>query len=82
MVYTAEMALCDMIYVPNFMKFGAGVQAILRFCLRNLRDCNVGIMNYAAKMDSAAMIYIPSFIKIGSGFQKLVGGGLHTHTRR
>jgi hypothetical protein len=28
--------------VPNFMKFGADVQAILRFCLRNLRGCSVG----------------------------------------
>jgi hypothetical protein len=33
-----------MIYVPGFMKIGAGVQAILRFCNRNLRDCNVGII--------------------------------------
>jgi hypothetical protein len=26
-----------------FMKIGTGVQAVLRFCLRNLRGCNVGI---------------------------------------
>jgi hypothetical protein len=25
------------------MNNGAGAQAILRFCLRNLRGCNVGI---------------------------------------
>jgi hypothetical protein len=25
------------------MKIGTGVQAILKFCLRNLRGCNVGI---------------------------------------
>jgi hypothetical protein len=27
----------------SFMKIGTGVQAILRFCLRNLTGCNVGI---------------------------------------
>jgi hypothetical protein len=27
----------------NFMMIGTGVQAILRFFLRNLRGCNVGI---------------------------------------
>jgi hypothetical protein len=33
----------DMIFIPSFMKTGAGFQAILRFCLRNLRGCNVDI---------------------------------------
>jgi hypothetical protein len=37
------MASCGMIYIPGFMKIGTGVRAILRFCLRNSRDCNVGI---------------------------------------
>jgi hypothetical protein len=32
-----------MICIPNFMKTGAGVQAILRFCFRNLRGRNVDI---------------------------------------
>jgi hypothetical protein len=32
-----------MIYIPSFMKIGAGVQAILIFCLRNLKGFNVGI---------------------------------------
>jgi hypothetical protein len=32
-----------MINIPSFMKIGIGVQAILRFCLENLRGCNVGI---------------------------------------
>jgi hypothetical protein len=41
--YEIEMASCDMIYMLSFMKFDRGVQAILRFCLRNLRVCNVGI---------------------------------------
>jgi hypothetical protein len=44
-MYTVEMASCGMIYsyLPSFMKIGIGVQAALRFCLRNLRGCNVGI---------------------------------------
>jgi uncharacterized protein YraI len=31
-----------MTYIPSFMKIGGGVQAILRFCLRNLGGCDVG----------------------------------------
>jgi hypothetical protein len=37
------MASCGMIYETSFMKIDAGVQAIIRFCFRNLRGCNVGI---------------------------------------
>jgi hypothetical protein len=37
------MALSGMIYLPSFMKLGTRVQAILRFCLRNTRGCDVGI---------------------------------------
>jgi hypothetical protein len=40
MKYAVQMAACDMIYIPSFMKNGGGVQAVLRFCLRNLRHCN------------------------------------------
>jgi hypothetical protein len=32
-----------MIYIPSFMKIGAGVQAILKFGNRHLRGCNVGV---------------------------------------
>jgi hypothetical protein len=32
-----------MIYVPSFVKIGAGIQAILRFWFSNLNDCNVSI---------------------------------------
>jgi uncharacterized protein YraI len=38
-----EMASGGMIYIPNFMKIGTGVQATLRFCLKNLRGCNVDV---------------------------------------
>jgi hypothetical protein len=38
-----EIVSCGMICVPSFIKIGTGVQAILRFCFRNLRGCNVGI---------------------------------------
>jgi hypothetical protein len=43
MKYASQMASCGTMYVPSFMKIGTGVQAILKFCLRNLRGCNVGI---------------------------------------
>jgi hypothetical protein len=43
MKYTIERASCSMIQIPSFIKIGIGLQAILRFCLRNLRGCNVGI---------------------------------------
>jgi hypothetical protein len=44
-MYAIEMASGGMIYsyVSSFKKVGTGVQAILRFCLRNLRGCNAGI---------------------------------------
>jgi hypothetical protein len=32
-----------MIYISSFMKIGTGIQAILMFCFRNLRGCDVGI---------------------------------------
>jgi hypothetical protein len=41
--YTDEMASDSMIYIPSFMKIGAGVQVLLRFYLRNLRGCNIDI---------------------------------------
>jgi hypothetical protein len=43
MKYTAEMDSSGMIYIPGFKNIGTGVQAILGFCLRNLRGCNVSI---------------------------------------
>jgi hypothetical protein len=39
------------------------------------------IFNEAVEMDSGAVIYVPNFIKIGSGVHKLIGGGIHKHTR-
>jgi uncharacterized protein YraI len=38
-----EMGSGGMICIPDFMKIGTGVQAVLRFCLRKLKGCNVGI---------------------------------------
>jgi uncharacterized protein YraI len=43
MMYAVDMASCGIIYAPSFMKIGRGVQAILRFCLNNLRGCDVGV---------------------------------------
>jgi hypothetical protein len=36
-----EMGSGGMINAQTFMKIGAGLQAILRFCPRNMRGCNV-----------------------------------------
>jgi hypothetical protein len=41
--YDVDMVLCDTIYIPSLMKNNLGVQAILRFSLRNLRGYNVDI---------------------------------------
>jgi hypothetical protein len=35
-----------MIYIPSFMKIVMGVQAILWFCLRNLKGCSAGITDW------------------------------------
>jgi hypothetical protein len=43
MKYAVEISSCGMIYVSGFMKTGKAIQAMLRFCLRNLRGFNVGI---------------------------------------
>jgi hypothetical protein len=75
MKYAIEMALCGMIYLRSFMMIGTGVLAILRFCLRNLRGCNVGIT------DGRDLRIKPSFIKIGSEMQKLLWGATHTDTQ-
>jgi hypothetical protein len=32
-----------MICIQSFMNVGTGIQAILRFCLSNLEDCNVSV---------------------------------------
>jgi hypothetical protein len=44
-IYAVEMASCDVIYIPSFMKIDTGVQAMSRFCHRNLRGCNICITN-------------------------------------
>jgi hypothetical protein len=69
------------------MNTGIGLQAILRFSVRNLTGCNVGItegvfINYAVEMGLGAMIYITSFIQIGSGIQKLIVGETQTQGER
>jgi hypothetical protein len=43
MIYALEMASCGIIYLTSFMKTTTGVQAILRFCVRNCKGCNFGI---------------------------------------
>jgi hypothetical protein len=56
------------VYIINFMKIDTSVQTILSFCLRNLRGCNIGIieggfMNYAVEMRPNAVIYSTRFHK-------------------
>jgi hypothetical protein len=43
MMYAVDMGSGGMVYIPSFMKIGTSVEAILRFCLRNLKGCNVCI---------------------------------------
>jgi hypothetical protein len=65
--YAVGMALCVLIYVPTFIKIGAVVQAILRFCLK-FETLYIGIFdgrdffNYAVETGSGAIIYVRSFI--------------------
>jgi hypothetical protein len=42
-MYAIDLCSGGMIFKQSFMKFGTGVEAILRFCLSNLNDSNVGI---------------------------------------
>jgi hypothetical protein len=50
MMYAIEMASAGMVHtciydIPSLIKINTGVQAILRFALSNLNDCNVGTTN-------------------------------------
>jgi hypothetical protein len=38
-----EMGSSGMIYLPSFIKIVTGVEGILRFCISNLKGCNIGI---------------------------------------
>jgi hypothetical protein len=49
----AEMASYGIIYFPSFINTDKGIQAILRFFLRNLKRVNVGIT------DERTMSYTP-----------------------
>jgi hypothetical protein len=33
----------DMMYIQSFMKTGRGIKVILRFCLRNKKNCNFDV---------------------------------------
>jgi hypothetical protein len=51
MIYAVQITLCVTVYIPSSVKT-TDVQAVLRFCPRNLRCSNVGItdgglINYA-----------------------------------
>jgi hypothetical protein len=76
MIYAVEMISCGMKYLLRFMKIGIGFQAILRFCLSNLRGCNAAIADQrdlcAVDIASCGMTYIPSFMKIGTSVQGIL----------
>jgi hypothetical protein len=40
---TIEIASCDVINLPSFLKIGTGIQKILRLRVRNLKGFNVDI---------------------------------------
>jgi hypothetical protein len=42
-MYAVEIGSGGIIYIRSCIKIGTGIQAILRFCLSNLKVCNVGI---------------------------------------
>jgi hypothetical protein len=81
------MVSCAVIYLIGFVMIGTGIIAISRYCLRNLKGCNVGItdgkiMKYAFVMMSAPMIYTPNFIRTGSGIHKLIGVYTYRHRQK
>jgi hypothetical protein len=59
MNYAIQMASGVVIELLSFTEIGAGVQARLRFCLRNWNSCNVGIT------------YVPSLMTIGTSVQAI-----------
>jgi hypothetical protein len=67
------------------MNIDTGVKVILRFCLRNMRGCDVGITDgrdfLITPLIWAQAIYVPIFINIGSGIPSLIGV-IHRHTHR
>jgi hypothetical protein len=44
--YVVQMGPGGMIHIPSLMRIGAVIQAILRFCFRNLIGCNFGITDW------------------------------------
>jgi hypothetical protein len=75
------------VYISTFMKIGTGVQAILRFSLRNLRGCNVGITDGRdIRITPLRWAHVPWYtyqaaINIGSGVRELIRG-INTQTAR
>jgi hypothetical protein len=70
-----DMGSGAMMYIPSLMTVGSGVQGILKFCLRNLRSCNVGIMMkgiYEVRVEMGSVYLMP----IGSGVRAILGFSL------
>jgi hypothetical protein len=81
-MYAVQLASCSTIHLLSFIKTGACVQAIFRFCLNNFNCCNSGITDrrdLAVEIGSGATLYKPSSVQSGSGIQKLLGWGGGAH---
>jgi hypothetical protein len=72
------MVSCDRLYIPNFMNFGTGGQAILMFGLINLNGCNADITEgqeiweCAVEIVSDGMTNKQSVINITRGVQAIL----------
>jgi hypothetical protein len=78
------MASGNMMYIPDLMMIGSGIQVILRFLteqFERLQCWYYRFVKYTIDVGSGDMLYMPSFIKTGSGIQKFLGRG-DTQTAR
>jgi hypothetical protein len=65
------MASGGIICIPSLTTDGSGIRVILRFCLRNLGSCNVGITDesvsrYLAEEVVARCVPLQLFIRLES----------------
>jgi hypothetical protein len=82
MKYSIKMALYGMMYIPSFMEIDPSVQGMLRFCLSNLNDCNVGIIDLVLWITPFKWVQMPwyTYQVFGSAIQKLIEGYTYRQT--
>jgi hypothetical protein len=64
-----EIASCGIICISSFMKTGIDIQAIFRFCLSNLRGCNIGVTDGRFIRCTVEMAYPKSFRRLVQAFK-------------